>query len=78
MVDGDAAGGLELRCLCLDIETRRDDRTALHEIGAYRPDQGRRLHLAGKAPDLAARLDGITAGAAYLLRCCSDSIVFPY
>ncbi|MFT3717963.1 RecQ family ATP-dependent DNA helicase [Pseudorhodoferax sp.] len=67
MADGDAGGGLESRCLCLDIETRRDDRTALQEIGAYRPDQGRRLHLSGQAPDLAARLDALTAGAAYLL-----------
>lgn len=55
------------RCLCLDIETARQDRTVLREIGAFRPDLDLRLKLKGDAPDLAAKLDALTAGAAFLL-----------
>lgn len=55
------------RCLCLDIETARQDRTVLRELGAYRPDLDARLKLKGSAPDFATRLDAITAGAAFVL-----------
>lgn len=55
------------RCLCLDIETTRQDRMVLREVGAYRPDLDARIKLNGRAPDLATRLDAITAGAAFVL-----------
>ena len=55
------------RCLCLDIETARQDRMVLREIGAYRPDLDARLKLKGSASDLATKLDAITAGAAFVL-----------
>lgn len=55
------------RCLCLDIETARQDRMVLREIGAYRPDLDARLKLKGSASDLATQLDAITSGAAFVL-----------
>lgn len=55
------------RCLCLDIETARQDRLALRELGVYRPDLDARLKLSGKAPDLVPRLDALTEGAAFVL-----------
>ena len=55
------------RCLCLDIETARDDRMVLREIGVFRPDLDARLRLSGKAPDLARRLDALTEGAGFVL-----------
>lgn len=55
------------RCLCLDIETARDDRLVLREIGVFRPDLDARLRLSGKAPDLVRRLDALTEGAAFVL-----------
>jgi ATP-dependent DNA helicase RecQ len=55
------------RCLCLDIETARQDRTVLRELGAYRPDLDKRLKLSGNAPDLFARLDKLTEGATFAL-----------
>ena len=55
------------RCLCLDIETSRQDRTILRELGVFRPDRDLRLRIAGTAPDLAARLDAVTDGAAFVL-----------
>lgn len=55
------------RCLCLDIETARQDRLVLREIGAFRPDLDARLKLSGNAPDLSARLDALTQDAAFVL-----------
>lgn len=55
------------RCLCLDIETARQDQTALRELGVFRPDLDARLRIPGKAHDLAARLDALTEGAAFVL-----------
>ncbi|ANE55016.1 RecQ family ATP-dependent DNA helicase [Methylomonas sp. DH-1] len=58
---------LRARCLCIDIETARHDRLQLREIGAFRPDTGLRLRVAGKAADLADKLDQACAGAAFVL-----------
>ncbi|MBP6653797.1 MAG: RecQ family ATP-dependent DNA helicase [Propionivibrio sp.] len=55
------------KCLCLDIETSRQDRTILREVGAFRPDTDARGRIAGKASDIAARLDQLTQGAAFVL-----------
>ncbi len=55
------------KCLCIDIETARQDRLRLLEIGAYRPDTGDRLRLKAKAADLQKKLDKISAGAAFVL-----------
>ena len=55
------------KCLCIDIETARQDQTILREIGAYRPDTDARTKLSGKAKDLVQRLDAITEGAAFVL-----------
>ncbi|SIQ81360.1 ATP-dependent DNA helicase RecQ [Aromatoleum tolulyticum] len=55
------------RCLCLDIETARQDRLVLRELGVFRPDLDARLRLAGKAPDLVPRLNALTEGAAFVL-----------
>lgn len=57
----------EAKCLCIDIETARNDRTVLREIGAFRPDTDSRARITGKAADLVARLDQLTRGAAFVL-----------
>ncbi|MBK5914249.1 RecQ family ATP-dependent DNA helicase [Rhodocyclus purpureus] len=62
-----AAVAITPRCLCLDIETRRADRLALKEIGAFRPDSGQRLRISGKDRALAAKLDAISEGADFVL-----------
>ncbi|WP_301277013.1 DEAD/DEAH box helicase [Dechloromonas sp.] len=58
---------IKAKCLCIDIETARQDQTRLREIGAYRPDTDAREKIPGKAKDLVSRLDHITAGAAFVL-----------
>ncbi|MDD2801498.1 MAG: RecQ family ATP-dependent DNA helicase, partial [Methylococcales bacterium] len=58
---------IRAKCLCIDIETARDDRLKLREIGAYRPDTDTRAHIPGKASNLVAQLDAITEGAAFVL-----------
>lgn len=63
----DFDGKHRAKCLCLDIETARDDRTVLREIGAFRPDIDARVRIAGKARDLVSRLDDLTHGAAFVL-----------
>lgn len=63
----DFDGKHRAKCLCLDIETARDDRARLREIGAFRPDTDTRARIAGKARDLVSRLDGLTRGAAFVL-----------
>ena len=63
----DPPTALRARCLCLDIETARQDRLVLREIGAFRPDLDARLKLSGNAPDLSARLDALTQDAAFVL-----------
>ncbi|HRP96570.1 MAG TPA: RecQ family ATP-dependent DNA helicase [Rhodocyclaceae bacterium] len=55
------------RCLCLDIETARQDRTILRELGVFRPDLDARLRISGTARDLVPRLDALTQGAAFVL-----------
>ncbi len=55
------------RCLCIDIETARQDRTILREIGIFRPDTDARARISGKAADLVIRLDELTQGAAFVL-----------
>lgn len=55
------------KCLCLDIETSRQDRLILRELGLYRPDTDARERVSGKATDLAARVDKMTKGAAFVL-----------
>ncbi len=58
---------IKAKCLCIDIETARQDQTVLREIGAYRPDTDARAKIPGKAKDLVSRLDGLTEGAAFVL-----------
>ena len=58
---------IRAKCLCIDIETARQDSLKLKEIGAYRPDTEARLRINGKAADLAQKLDQITHGAAFVL-----------
>ncbi|MFA5985122.1 MAG: RecQ family ATP-dependent DNA helicase [Methylococcaceae bacterium] len=55
------------RCLCLDIETSRQDHLKLRELGAYRPDTDIKLRLPAKDPYFSQRLDQITEGAAFVL-----------
>ncbi|WP_150050839.1 RecQ family ATP-dependent DNA helicase [Methylomonas rhizoryzae] len=55
------------RCLCLDIETARQNNLQLREVGAFRPDTGERLRISGNARDFAQRLDHIAEGAAFVL-----------
>lgn len=55
------------KCLCIDIETARQDSLILREIGAYRPDIDSRLRVSGKAVDLNKKLDAITQGVAFVL-----------
>ena len=58
---------IRAKCLCIDIETSPKDRTALRELGAFRPDTGDRERIAGSAKDLSRRLDQLTDGAAFVL-----------
>jgi len=58
---------MRAKCLCIDIETARQDKLKLKEIGAYRPDLDVRLLLNGKAADIVSKLDQITEGAAFIL-----------
>ena len=60
-------GRIRPSCLCLDIETSRQDRTILRELGVYRPDSEARARISGKAKDLVARLDQLTVGATFVL-----------
>lgn len=55
------------KCLCLDIETSRQDRMILRELGLFRPDTEARGRISGKAPDLVSRVDQLTQGAAFVL-----------
>ncbi|MBC7860163.1 MAG: RecQ family ATP-dependent DNA helicase [Burkholderiaceae bacterium] len=55
------------KCLCIDIETARQDHTALREVGVFRPDTGARARISGKAKDFEERLDALTEGAAFAL-----------
>ena len=58
---------VKAKCLCLDIETARRDRTILRELGAFRPDTDARARIPGKAVDLVTRLNELTQGAAFVL-----------
>lgn len=58
---------IRAKCLCLDIETSRQDRLKLREIGVYRPDTGVRLRLSSKLPDLVPKLNQVSEGATFLL-----------
>jgi len=55
------------KCLCLDIETARQDRTILREVGAFRPDTDARARIPGKAKNLVSQLNQLTQGAAFVL-----------
>lgn len=55
------------KCLCLDIETSRQDRLILRELGLFRPDTDARARISGKASDLVSRVDDMTDGAAFVL-----------
>lgn len=55
------------KCLCLDIETARNDRTILREVGAFRPDTKETARISGKSNNLVSQLDDITQGAAFVL-----------
>ncbi|MBM3351308.1 MAG: RecQ family ATP-dependent DNA helicase [Betaproteobacteria bacterium] len=55
------------KCLCLDIETAREDRTILREVGAFRPDTNARARISGKAKNLVSQLDEMTQGAGFVL-----------
>jgi ATP-dependent DNA helicase RecQ len=55
------------KCICIDIETARQDSLKLQEIGVYRPDTDARLRISGKANNLTQKLDQITQGAAFVL-----------
>ncbi len=63
----DLNGKLRAKCLCLDIETARRDKTVLREVGVFRPDTDARARISGKAPDLISRLNELTEGAAFVL-----------
>ena len=55
------------KCLCLDIETARQDSLRLRAVGVFRPDTGARLRVSGKARDLTTQLDRISQGATFVL-----------
>ncbi len=52
-------------CLCLDIETAKQDALCLREIGLYRPDLDARARISAQAPDL------VTGSA----RCLSSLVI---
>ncbi|RKT38000.1 RecQ family ATP-dependent DNA helicase [Thiocapsa rosea] len=54
-------------CLCLDIETAKQDALCLREIGLYRPDLDARARISARAPDLVSRVDALTEGAGFAL-----------
>lgn len=60
-------GKARAKCLCIDIETARQDHLKLREVGAYRPDLDTRLRISGKSEELTQKLDKITQGAAFVL-----------
>lgn len=45
-------------CLCLDIETAKQDALCLSEIGLYRPDLDARARISAQAPDLVTEAAG--------------------
>lgn len=55
------------KCLCIDIETARQDRTILREVGAFRPDTDARARIPGKSKTLVSQLNELTQGAAFVL-----------
>jgi ATP-dependent DNA helicase RecQ len=55
------------KCLCIDIETARQDRAILREIGVYRPDTEARVKISGADKHLSTCLDELTEGAAFVL-----------
>jgi ATP-dependent DNA helicase RecQ len=67
MAMSDSHERAKAKCLCLDIETARRDRTILRELGAFRPDTDARARIPGKAVDLVTRLNELTQGAAFVL-----------
>jgi ATP-dependent DNA helicase RecQ len=60
-------GKIRAKCLCIDIETSPKDRTALRELGVFRPDTEARERIAGSAKNLTSRLDQLTRGATFVL-----------
>lgn len=51
----------------MDIETARQDRTVLKEVGVFRPDSGTRARLSGSARNFVGRLNDLTEGASFVL-----------
>ncbi len=55
------------KCLCIDIETSRQDRMDLRELGLFRPDTDTQARISGKALGLVSRVDQLTHGATFVL-----------
>ena len=66
-VMADTVERVRAKCLCLDIETSRQDRMILRELGVFRPDTDTRACLSGKASNLVECLDQLTQGDAFVL-----------
>ena len=55
------------KCLCIDIETARQNQMILREVGIFRPDINARAKIAGKAKDLESQIDKLSDGATFVL-----------
>lgn len=55
------------KCLCIDIETARQNQMILREVGIFRPDIDARAKIAGKAKDLESQIDKLSEGATFVL-----------
>ena len=64
-----SASGFRPNCLCLDLETSRDDLRVIHKLAAWRPDTEERALFSGSFPDTALRaaLERLAAGASFVL-----------
>src|SRR5258706_14569478 len=60
---------LRPQCLCLDLETSRDDLHAIHKLAAWRPDTGEKVVFSGQFSDadLRAALERLASGASFVL-----------
>ncbi len=56
-----------VKCLCLDIETARDNSSDLRELGVFRPDLGRGERISGRDEQLASKLLAWSEGTDCLL-----------
>lgn len=55
------------KCLCIDIETARQDQMILREVGVFRPDTDARARIPGHSKDFEKKLDEVTEGASFVL-----------